>query len=88
MKKRCSPHWILDMPKLPSINARIIISFLKSKGFHEDRVTGSHFIFLHPALKRRVTVPRHPKDLPKGTLFSIFREAGFNRKDLLHFLNE
>jgi predicted RNA binding protein YcfA (HicA-like mRNA interferase family) len=63
------------------------MAFLRFHGFIEDHATGSHFVFYNSKTKRRATVPRHPKDLPKGTLFSIIREAGFNRGDLMDFLN-
>ncbi|MBI4128269.1 MAG: type II toxin-antitoxin system HicA family toxin [Parcubacteria group bacterium] len=76
------------MSKLPSITPRVIIAFLKAKGFSEDHATGSHFVFHHPITRRRAVVPRHPKDLPKGTLFAILREAGFSRKELAEFLNQ
>jgi len=74
------------MPRLPSITPRTVIAFLRANGFTEDHATGSHFVFLNPAAKRRAVVPRHPKDLPRGTLFAILREAGFRREDLLKFL--
>jgi hypothetical protein len=31
-------------------------------------------------------VPRHSRDLPKGTLMSLLREAGFMREELIDFL--
>ena len=31
---------------------------------------------------QRAVVPYHQKDLPKGTLMSILKEAGVNRKEL------
>ena len=74
------------MPKLPALSARVVIKFLEVNGFVLDHTTGSHFIFYSASDKRRAVVPRHNKDLPKGTLISILREAGFSRDDLLNFL--
>jgi predicted RNA binding protein YcfA (HicA-like mRNA interferase family) len=51
-------------------------------------VSGSHFVYYHPNTKRRAVVPQHNRDLPKGTLLSLLREAGFSRTDLMDFLQE
>ncbi|MFA6992556.1 MAG: type II toxin-antitoxin system HicA family toxin [Candidatus Gracilibacteria bacterium] len=74
------------MPKLPSLSVRNVIAFLKNRGFILDHTTGSHFIFYHTESQRRAVVPRHNKDMPKGTLLSILRESGFTRNDLMSFL--
>jgi hypothetical protein len=31
-------------------------------------------------------VPHHNRDMPKGTLMSLLREAGFSREELIAFL--
>jgi hypothetical protein len=43
-------------------------------------------IYYHPASKRRAVVPKHNRDIPKGTLASLFREAGFTREEFIDFL--
>ncbi len=68
------------MPKLPSLTSRKLIKILKSIGFKLDHTTGSHFIFYNPQTKKRAVVPFHKKDLPKGTLMSIFKEAGISKE--------
>ena len=70
------------MRKLPSLTPRKIIRILESRGFVLDRVKGSHHIYYHPETKRRVIVPLHKKDLPKGTLFEILKQAGIRRDEL------
>ena len=70
------------MRKLPSLAPRKIIRILESRGFVLDRVKGSHHIYYHPETKRRVVVPLHKKDLPKGTLFEILKQAGISRDEL------
>ena len=45
-------------------------------GYELDRQTGSHFILRHPQM-RRLTVPNH-RELAKGTLRALIREAGLN----------
>lgn len=75
------------MPKLPAIKPRQIIRFLEQHGFVPDHTSGNHLIYYHPASRRRAVVPQHNRDLPKGTLMSLLREAGFTRDELIEFLN-
>ena len=70
------------MPKLPSLTPQRIIKILEKKGFVLDRIKGSHHIYYHPETKRRVVVPLHKKDLPKGTLFDILKQAGMSKEEL------
>ncbi len=71
------------MPKLPVLNTDKIIKFLKRRGFVLDRTKGSHRIYFNPETKRRVVIPYHKRDIPKGTLISILKQAGFNKEELL-----
>jgi predicted RNA binding protein YcfA (HicA-like mRNA interferase family) len=75
------------MTKLPAVRPRQIVRFLEQNGFILDHASGSHFIFYHPATRRRAVVPSHNRDLPKGTLMSLLREAGFEREQLVDFLS-
>ncbi len=70
------------MPKLPSLAPKKIIKILESRGFVLDRVKGSHHIYYHPETKRRVVVPLHKRDLPKGTLLEILKQAGISKEEL------
>jgi predicted RNA binding protein YcfA (HicA-like mRNA interferase family) len=76
------------MPKLPRLTARKAISFLRARGFLLDHTTGSHFVFYNTRTKSRAVVPRHPGDLPIGTLFAMLREAGFSRQDMIDFFKK
>lgn len=69
-----------------ALKPRQVIRFLEPNGFVLDHTSGSHFIFYHPSLRRRAVVPTHNRDLPKGTLLSLLREAGFTREELISFL--
>jgi predicted RNA binding protein YcfA (HicA-like mRNA interferase family) len=75
------------MPKLPAVRPRQVIRFLEQNGFALDHTSGSHLIFYHPVSRRRAVVPRHNRDLPKGTLMSLLREAGFTRDELARFIS-
>lgn len=69
------------MPKLPSFTPKKLIKILKLLGFELDHSTGSHFIFYNSKTKKRAVAPYHAKDLPKGTIISILKEAGIDRKE-------
>ena len=71
------------MPKIPAFTSKKIIAFLKERGFQLDHTTGSHYVFYHPETKRRVVVSYHAKDLPKGTLAAILKQAGFSKNETL-----
>ena len=55
---------------------------LKRNGFRLDHTTGSHFVFYHPVTERRVTVAYHSKELPRGTLIAILKQAGLSAEDI------
>ena len=70
-------------PKLPSFNSRQVISILNKRGFALDRQSGSHAVFIHPD-GRRTTVPIHGKrDLGKGILRQIMRDAELTFDDMM-----
>ncbi len=74
------------MPKLPAVKPREIIKFLERNGFVLDHVSGSHHIYYNQSSKRRAVVPHHNREIPRGTLVSLLREAGFTREALIEFL--
>jgi len=74
------------MARLPAVRPREVVRFLEQHGFVLDRAAGSHFIFFHPTSKRRAVVPKRNRDMPKGTLLSLLREAGFTREEMIAFL--
>jgi len=74
------------MPKLPSLTPQKIITVLEKKGFVLDRIKGSHHIYYHLEAKRRVVVPLHKRDLPKGTLLEIIKQAGISKEELRDLL--
>lgn len=60
------------------MNSRDIIDRLKREGWILVNVRGSHHNYRHPTSEGRVTVPHPKKDLPKGTVRSIFKQAGWD----------
>jgi predicted RNA binding protein YcfA (HicA-like mRNA interferase family) len=70
------------MSNLPSLTPSDIIRILTEKGFVLDRTKGSHKIYVHPIFQKRVVVPFHKKDLPKGTMLSILKDAGISKDEI------
>ena len=70
------------MAKLPSLTPTDVIRILEKNGFVLDHSSGSHRVFYNPESKKRVVVLFHRKDLPKGTLLTILKQAGISRDDL------
>jgi predicted RNA binding protein YcfA (HicA-like mRNA interferase family) len=61
---------------LPIVSGRDVARALRRLGYTLDHQTGSHMILRQEkAPHRRVTVPDH-KEVAKGTLRAIIREAG------------
>lgn len=58
------------------MNSREVIKALEADGWILARVKGSHHHYKHPVKPGIVTVPHPKKDLPQGTLKSIWKQAG------------
>lgn len=57
------------------MNSREIVKLLMNDGWYEVACKGSHLQFKHNNKPGRVTVPHPKKDIPKGTLKSILKQA-------------
>lgn len=69
--------------RLPTIKATEILAILNRHGFVRVRQSGSHVVLRHPD-GRRTTVPLHKgKDVGRGLLRQIMRDAKITVKDLL-----
>ncbi len=55
-----------------------LIRLLKKNGFYFVRQNGSHALFKNFKTKNKVIVPIHSKDIPKGTLSAILKDAKMN----------
>lgn len=58
-------------------NSRKIIQRLKREGWQLVDVNGSHHQFKHPNKPGKVTVPHPRKDILRGTVRSIYVQAGW-----------
>ena len=66
--------------KLPRLSGREVIKALSRAGYREARQRGSHIILVKEIEygKKAVVVPNH-KEIDKGTLLEIIRQAGLTR---------
>ncbi|WP_075881620.1 type II toxin-antitoxin system HicA family toxin [Vreelandella massiliensis] len=53
-----------------------LIRELEADGWRLERIRGSHHVFKHPEKPGIVPVPHPKKDLPKGTVHQIRKQAG------------
>ena len=63
------------------MNSRDTIAAMVADGWFLDRVKGSHHQFRHPTKPGIVTVPHPKKDLKRGLVRSIERQAGIKISD-------
>lgn len=71
------------MPRFPSFKPKEVIKKFEKIGYTKDRQRGSHVILYSQALKKRVVIPLHLKDIPRGTILSIVKQAGLTKKEFL-----
>jgi predicted RNA binding protein YcfA (HicA-like mRNA interferase family) len=72
--------------KLPILSGSELCKALAKVGYEIDHQTGSHIILRNEAPPhRRLTVPNH-KEISKGTLRAILRQAGITKEELQELL--
>ncbi|MFQ5924644.1 MAG: type II toxin-antitoxin system HicA family toxin [Dehalococcoidia bacterium] len=71
---------------MPVLKPKEVVAALERAGFEIRRHTGSHVIMYKPDLRRPISVPQHPRDLPKGTIRAIIREAGLTVEEFMKLL--
>jgi len=73
------------MNRLPSLKPSEVIHKLRKAGFIFDRsAKGSHEIWYNPKTRRRTVIPNHPgKDIPKGTLHAIIKQADISIEEFI-----
>jgi predicted RNA binding protein YcfA (HicA-like mRNA interferase family) len=71
--------------RLPVCSGRDAAAAFARMGYLVDHQTSSHIIMRY-ATQRRLTVPDH-KEIAKGTLRSLIREAGITKERFIELLN-
>ncbi len=74
------------MPRLPACTPTDVVRALTRAGFFFHHARGSHHAYKHPARPGLVVVPVHVKDVKRGTLHGILKQAGLTRDDFLKLL--
>jgi predicted RNA binding protein YcfA (HicA-like mRNA interferase family) len=72
------------MSRLPVCSGPDAVRAFQKLGYQVDHQTGSHIILRHPQM-RRLTVANH-RELAKGTLRALIREAGLTKDQFIHLL--
>jgi len=62
------------------MNSKELIKILEKEGWVLVATKGSHKQYKHPNKKGRVTVPHPKRDFPIGTLSSMLKQAGVDKK--------
>lgn len=70
----------IDVYDLP-MNSAELIKRLEREGWSRVGGKGDHIKFKHPEKAGHVVVPHPRKDMPIGTLRSIYRQAGWAWKE-------
>lgn len=73
------------MPPLPVVSGMETRKALERAGWLFVRQKGSHMSLFNPDTNRQVTVPNH-KDIDKGTLKSILKQANLSVDEFLIIL--
>jgi predicted RNA binding protein YcfA (HicA-like mRNA interferase family) len=75
------------MSKLPDVSGDECVKVLKKVGFSFIRQKGSHIIMRREEPYRKVVVLAY-KEIPRGTLRSIIRQAGLSVDEFIELLSE
>lgn len=73
------------MSKLPRISGRDCVKALNQAGFYLKRQRGSHIILRRDDPFAQLVVPDH-KELDRGTLRAIIRQAGLSIEQFVELL--
>lgn len=73
------------MTRLPTLRPQQFVAALKKAGFLEHHQKGSHLTSVHPS-GRRTVVAIHRRDLKRGLVAGILKDAGLNQDEFLELL--
>jgi len=74
------------MPRLPACTPTEVERALLRAGFVLHHTRGSHRYYRHPANGTITTVAFHARDIKRGTLHGILKQAGLSLEDFLKLL--
>ncbi|HSL62453.1 MAG TPA: type II toxin-antitoxin system HicA family toxin [Desulfotignum sp.] len=74
------------MTGLPRISGREVVAVFVKIGYEKDRQKGSHIVLRQTAYpQRRLVVPDH-KEIAKGTIRTIIKQAGLTVEEFVGLL--
>jgi len=73
------------MSKLPVVSGRDLVRALGKAGFQLDRHKGSHMMLFRADPPTTLSVPDH-RELDRGTLRALLRQAGLSPEELVRLL--
>lgn len=73
--------------RVPSLRPKAVIRALGRAGFKVEHHSGSHAVLRHPD-GRRTLVAVHSKELKRGTLLGIIKQAGYTVEEFLKLLED
>lgn len=68
---------------MASFKPKEVVSILQKLGFTKKRQTGSHAIMFHPLSQVVISVPIHTKDVKKGLVKSIIKQANSTEEEFV-----
>lgn len=69
------------MTRLPTLHPTKLIRALKKAGFVAAEQKGSHLTLFHPATRKQTTVAIHGRDIKRGLMKEILRQAGISEEE-------
>ena len=75
------------MTRLPSLTPTKVVAALKHAGFvvMPGRGRGSHSVLAHPD-GREVVIAMHAREMKRGTLTALIKQAGFTQDEFQELL--
>ena len=76
------------MSKIPQVSGCQVVKALSKIGYEKDRQKGSHIVLRQKVYPhRRIVVPDH-KEIAKGTLRKIIKQAGLTIEEFQRLLKK
>ena len=69
------------MTRLPTLHAAKVLRALQKAGFVEVAQKGSHRSLWNRQTGRQTTIPVHGRDIPRGLMKQILKQAGLSERD-------
>ena len=67
--------------RLPAVKPQQLMRVLEGRGWQLIRTRGSHYVFKHQEFPNRIVVPVHGRELKRGILTAIMKDAGISREE-------